>query len=353
MIKSSKNTQSVVREKNPSFFLWAENLLQELNERSREIIKKRFGIFDGEPETLEKIGGDYNITRERVRQIIVDSVKKISKKRENENFHKAEEKIIWTIKDNSGIISEEEIIEKLSLGVQREANAVNFFGILSEKVIMAEEKGLIRKSWLVSGEVIGKVKKIEGILTEILKKEHKLLTDDEIVGKILKVDGSFSKKEILDLLGSLENFKRNKFKKWGNAKWAEVSPKGTRERIHIVLKEKGKPLHFTDIAKLIDEYKLGKKASHPQTVHNELIKDKRFVLIGRGIYALQEWGYSKGTVKDVVIEILRKSNGSLHRDSILEEVLKVRKVKKSTIMINLNNDANFKKEKNIYFLKNN
>jgi len=348
MVKSTKNAQ--IKEAN-SFFQWAQNLLQELNERSQEIIKKRFGIFDGDSETLEKIGQDYKITRERVRQIIVDSNKKISKKKDNVNFQKAEEKIIWTIKENSGIITEEEIIKKLSADVRREANAVNFFGILSEKVLMAEEKGWLNKSWLLSKEVIAKVKQIEKIIVGILQKEQKLLTQSEIIKKVLAVDKSFTEKEIVDFLQVLENVKTNKFGKWGMAKWKEVSPKGTRERIHIVLKEKGEPLHFTDIAKFIDLYSLGKRKSHPQTVHNELIKDERFVLIGRGTYALKEWGYEKGTVKDVLEDILQKNQGSLHRDEILKKVLESRKVKKSTIMINLNNPQYFTKIDEIYSLK--
>ena len=351
MIKSSKNAKGTDAEKSLDFYQWAQNLLQELNERSGEIIKKRFGIFDGKPETLEKIGQDYKITRERVRQIIVDANKKISKKKDNVNFRKAEEKILWTIEENSGIIREEEIIEKLSSSVQREANAVNFFGILSENVLMAEEKGLMEKSWFLSKEVIAKVKQIESAIVKILAKEHKLLSEEEVVKKISEVATDFSQKEILNFLSVLENVKKDKFGKWGMADWKEVSPKGTRERIHIVLKEKGEPLHFTIIAKLIDEYNLGKRKSHPQTVHNELIKDERFVLIGRGTYALRDWGYEKGTVKDVLADILQKSQGSLHRDEILKKVLEIRKVKKSTVMINLNNPHYFVKIGEIYSLK--
>jgi Holliday junction resolvasome RuvABC DNA-binding subunit len=96
-------------------------------------------------------------------------------------------------------------------------------------------------------------------------------------------------------------------------------------------------LHFRDIAKKIDEYHLNKKKTHFQTVHNELIKDNNFVLVGRGIYALVEWGYKKGTVKDVIENILKQSQELLSREVILEKVLEVRKVKSSTIIINLNN----------------
>jgi DNA-directed RNA polymerase delta subunit len=89
---------------------------------------------------------------------------------------------------------------------------------------------------------------------------------------------------------------------------------------------------------LIDRHGLqkGKKKTHPQTVHNELIKDKRFVLVGRGTYALSEWGYKRGTVKEVLEEILRKHSRPMKRGDIIKKVLEVRQVKKSTIVINLN-----------------
>ena len=133
--------------------------------------------------------------------------------------------------------------------------------------------------------------------------------------------------------------------------WAEISPKGTREKVYVILKETKKPLHFTEIAELIDTYKLGARKAHPQTVHNELIKDDRFVLIGRGIYALAEWGYCEGTIKEVLKDILAKSKTPLKREDILSEVLKLRKVKKSTVLINLNNEEIFERRNNLYSLR--
>ena len=132
--------------------------------------------------------------------------------------------------------------------------------------------------------------------------------------------------------------KKGNFGKWGLKKWDEISPKGTREKIYLILKETGRPLHFKEIAGLIDKYKLNKKKkSHPQTVHNELIRDKRFILVGRGIYALSEWGYKRGTVKEVIEDILMKNKEPMERETIIEKILEARKVKKSTVMINLNN----------------
>ena len=115
-----------------------------------------------------------------------------------------------------------------------------------------------------------------------------------------------------------------------------------------------KPLHFREIARLIDEhglYKLGKK-THPQTVHNELIKDGRFVLVGRGTYALSDWGYRPGTVREVLSSILKDNIEPMSREELLKAVMKVRQVKRSTVIINLNSFFT-KVGKNIYSLTDN
>jgi hypothetical protein len=74
------------------------------------------------------------------------------------------------------------------------------------------------------------------------------------------------------------------------------------------------------------------------TVHNELIRNNEFVLVGRWIYALKDWGiYKPGTVLDVIIDIMRKNWEAMSTEEIIAKVLKVRKVKNTTIYMNLQN----------------
>ncbi len=82
----------------------------------------------------------------------------------------------------------------------------------------------------------------------------------------------------------------------------------------------------------------------PQTVHNELIKDPRFVLIGRGIYALKEWGYEPGEVKDVITRIIKKAGKSLSKKDIVSRVMEQRMVKENTISQNLSNRKHFSRD---------
>ena len=66
-------------------------------------------------------------------------------------------------------------------------------------------------------------------------------------------------------------------------------------------------------------------------------------MIGRGIYALDSWGYSKGTVTDAIKEVLEKAGEPLHREEIVRRVLESRQVKETTILLNLQSKPQFKR----------
>ena len=57
----------------------------------------------------------------------------------------------------------------------------------------------------------------------------------------------------------------------------------------------------------------------------------------------EEWGYKKGTVSEVISEILKKANEPLHRDEIVKRVMKNRYVKETTILLNLQGKPQFKR----------
>jgi DNA-directed RNA polymerase delta subunit len=122
-----------------------------------------------------------------------------------------------------------------------------------------------------------------------------------------------------------------------------VNPKNIRDKIYVILKEHGRHMHFNEIAETIKKSDFKRRDVTTQAIHNELIKDKRFVLIGRGIYALKEWGYQKGTVADIISEVLREAGEPLHRDEIVKRVLKSRFVKETTILLNLQGKPQFKR----------
>jgi DNA-directed RNA polymerase delta subunit len=351
MEKKKSSAEKSLKKEKRTFFDLAGEILANLPQRSQEIIKKRFGLDSGKVETLEKIGNDYQITRERVRQIISDSIKKISKLSDADAFKTAEERIVLEISKRDGIISQEHLFEKLASGSPKEERAIVFFALCLNRIIEVENRELLRKSWSLSMDVLDEVEEFSEIAKNVFSLSKVPLNDAEVVEKIMQEHKGITKNQVLSFLSVLSEISKNKFDKWGFSHWMEINPKGTRERIYLILKEKNKPLHFTQIAKSIDETGIGKRKSHPQTVHNELIKDDRFVLIGRGTYALSEWGYVPGTIKDVIGDILRKSGKPMTKDEILEEISKSRQVKKTTVMINLNNKKEFAKQDNRYALK--
>jgi DNA-directed RNA polymerase delta subunit len=316
-----------------SFFLALEKAFFGISERPKNIIFERYGIKNGGPKTLEEIGRGYKITRERVRQIIKEVSRKIKKEKEV-ILDEVYKEIKFTIDNKNGIIRKDLILS--SEAEQKEKGSIAFFLDIFKGIESKEIVGEMEPSYVTDFFDISDWRMTKNEVKNILEKEGKSLTDEELINKLGKE--KISKKKIFDYLSVSREVKKGNFKKWGLSSWDEINPKGTREKIYLILKETAKPLHFLEIAKLIDKHKLNKKKNtHPQTVHNELIRDSRFVLVGRGIYALSEWGYRKGTVKDVLEEILKKSNQPMERNEIMNKILTVRKVKKSTVLINLNN----------------
>ena len=348
-VKKNLSVDSAKKQRTkPDFLRLADELLSNLPKRSQEIMRKRFGLLTGKGETLGKIGQDYGITRERARQIILEAVKNISARTDSENFKKAESEIISLLNDCGGIVKESDMIGKFNLGGPKESSAVKFFAHCSRNIFAVKEKEILEKALAPSKEMILKVKKIIAEAENIFKNKQTGLFAEEIFKDLAAIFPDLPQEKMLNFLEASSRVKKNVFGKWGMVDWKEINPKGTREKVHLILKEQNKPLHFTEIAKLIDKYKLGKRKAHPQTVHNELIKDERFVLIGRGIYALKEWGYYEGTIKEILKKILQESQKPLSKNEIIKKVLELRQVKKTTIMINLNNPKAFQRQKDLY-----
>ena len=130
---------------------------------------------------------------------------------------------------------------------------------------------------------------------------------------------------------------------WGLAKWPSVNPKNIRDKIFVILETQKEPMHFSEIAEHIRDGEFSRRDVTTQAIHNELIKDKRFVLIGRGIYALDTWGFKQGTVSDIIASVLKEAGEPLYRDEIVKRVLEKRKVKETTVLLNLQSKPEFKR----------
>lgn len=341
----SERKQSSLRvsaqENQEAFFLPAlEQFLECLSQRSRDIIAARFGMYGSASKTLEEIGESYQITRERVRQVIGSALTVLVHKNGHATLlAEVSRRIQSTLEEKSGIMEAEEFFKKLAPAGNGERGAlvafIECFSIVrEEKVTKEHEKVYVLKGFDFDhwARIIEKVKAI------LFAADH-VMDQKTLFTRFAEQDDTVDEQKLFNFLAVSRDVKQNVFGQWGLVGWSDVKPRGTREKAHLVLKRAGVPLHFREIARRIDKYGLQRvKAgpSHPQTVHNELIKDKRFVLVGRGVYALSEWGYKKGTVKEVLQEIFLKADKPLSREEVLAQVLKVRQVKKSTVIINLN-----------------
>lgn len=312
-------------------------------EREREIITRRFGLYDRR-ETLEQIGELLGITRERVRQLekaILIRLKIAAEEGKTEVVSNLEKTFIRTLSEMGRVARVQDLADTLygkATNAQERAH-VAFLATLAPGLTVIDENDNYFHA--IGIAEYGDEKKVRAEVDEIVRtiKEHgEPMSLDQLHDKL-----SYEHPTHVSALASISKQLAHLKDSWGLTKWPTVNPKNIRDKIYVILAENKKPLHFSDIAKAIKDSSFKRKDVTTQAIHNELIKDKRFVLIGRGIYALDNWGYSKGTVSDIIAKVLKDSKEPLHRDEIVKRVLKSRQVKETTILLNLQSKPQFKR----------
>lgn len=323
-----------------------KRLLSVLTKRAQDVIVSRYGLgTKAQKLTLDAIGKKYSITRERVRQIENHSLSAVRKSKVYKELEPVFAELKAVVVELGGIVSEKDLLKHLSKDPSTQ-NHFHFLLVIGEEFRREKEDDEFHHRWHVDPEL---QKKIEGALRKLYAK----LSDDELVFENELVDDFLEEvKDLNDKYKNEEVIKRwlsishkigkNPLGEWGKSSSPNVNAKGMRDYAFLVIRKHGSPIHFKEVAKAIGQY-FNKKA-HVATTHNELIKDPRFVLVGRGLYALAEWGYMSGVVKDVIKKILEKE-GPLTKEKIVEKVLKERYVKENTILVNLQNPKHFRKDK--------
>ena len=310
-------------------------------DREREIISRRFGL-SGNKETLEQIGD-----MRQLEKAILIRLRILAEDGNIPELAQAEKIIIRNLTEMGRIARVSDLAEKIfSQSVtEKQRQSLAFIGEISASITVVEESEKYFNAIGIAD--YGSEKEIKAKVDEIvaLIKKNKAPTSlDELDNNLnyehpshIKAVASISK-----LLATLNDL-------WGLAKWPTVNPKNIRDKIYVVLEEKREPMHFEEIAEAIKGSDFRRKNVTIQAIHNELIKDPRFVLIGRGIYALDSWGYKKGTVSETISDVLKQAKKPLSREQIVKRVLALRKVKETTILLNLQNKKLFKKvDKNSY-----
>lgn len=321
-----------------------KTLLEVLPDRARDVLEKRYGLNKkGETFTLEAIGQSYGITRERVRQIEnygIQSIQKSEVYKKHYDLLLEMQKLIDEL--GGGLIAEHVLLDELSSDpVVR--NHLYFILVVGDTFYKSKENPQYTHRWYTQNSMAEEVEKALRSVRKGLKRDE-LVTEADIVARFkaelthMAVD--HNEEVLMRWLKISKQIGQNPLGDWGPADSPNIRVKGIRDYAYLAVKRHGSPMHFREVAQTINEL-FGHKA-HIATTHNELIKDARFVLVGRGLYALSEWGYTAGVVKEVLREIL-EAEGPLSREEIIDKVRKERYVKDNTILVNLQDNNLFKK----------
>ncbi len=305
-------------------------------DRDRQIIARRFGFDMPARQTLEQIGASFGITRERVRQIEKTTLIKLSQQNLAETKQVAA-LIHNELEQQGGLASTEKIASKLGAPTPAERAYIVFLSTLAHGITVIDEDEQLRSALSQTSEYpTVKVREIINQLVEAAKTHGKPLLLKKLGEKISVRVPEAALANIASIAKQLAHHETQ----WGLISWPEVNPKSIRDKTYLVLTKHAKPMHFSEISEHIKTSNFARRDVTVQAVHNELIKDSRFILIGRGIYALAEWGYTAGTVADIIIEVLREEY-PLHKDEIVKRVLKRRQVKTTTVILNLQEKDHF------------
>src|SRR3990167_3581353 len=323
-----------------------KKIVSQLQDRASDVIMNRFGLTaDGKKKTLEEIGKKYNITRERVRQVEDAALTFIKKSNTYRNEQAVFDELKQLVHKLGTIVAEHELLPYISKDKATQ-NHINFFLELSDVFKKHREDDHFHTRFSVDDEMTGKVH-------EALRKLYTSLNDQDLIPETEMI------KRFFDHLGELsEQYRdeeiarrwlsmsktvaKNPLGEWGRASSPNIRTRGIKDYAYLVMRKSGSPMHFKEVADAIS--KTFNKKIHYATCHNELIKDPRFVLVGRGMYALSEWGYKQGIAREVIADILKRE-GPLSKEEIVQKVDKERYFKKNTILVNLANPKHFKKDK--------
>ncbi len=340
------------------------------NSRTKEVVARRFGLHDGQRHTLEAIGQDHGITRERVRQIEEGGLNTLKQVKVIDKFQPVFKAIDEHLKEHGEFKKEHKLYDDLTYvcypvkeieRLKKEGNlteldkcrsAFYFIMTLGDNFERLPENDNFYSAWTNNKNSLKTVKKTVDSLIKHLDSQKKVFTREELLAAAKNLFPELSPKAVHSYVDASKNIEQNSLGNFGLIHWPEISPRGVKDKAYIILKNAGKPLHFSEVTAQINKVLPSNRQAYVQTVHNELIKDERFVLVGRGLYALAEWGYEPGTVADTIAQIMKKENRPMAKEEIIRKVLEKRMVKENTVLINLQNRKIFDRlAGNAYVLK--
>ena len=325
------------------------NLFLVLTDKEATVIKRRFALQGSQKQTLEKIGKHFNVTRERIRQIESIALGKLRRTVRTTRLDEVNDLAKMVLRAHGGVLNEDDLVTAVLQQIKGSSDVDGAVLRLSFSIDSEMHAGKRSHTfvpfWRLDSLAMDDINLIVNNIVKILKKRKSCMQTDEVISAIQAMnlfgDRIPGQELIMSCLGIDERL-REIPEGWGLTDWRFVRPRSIRDKVEIILKKTGEPLHFMEIANMIREAHFDHKNVTVQAVHNELIRYPEFVLVGRGLYALKEWGYEPGTVADVIEKILI-DKGPLSKKEIIAEVAKQRTVKVGTISLNLQKMPYFKR----------
>lgn len=326
-----------------------DSLFMVLTDKEAMVIQKRFALKGEQKQTLEKIGKHFNVTRERIRQIESIALSKLKRTVRTTRLDEVNALAKEILRANGGLLREDKLIteclKRIVAAKEVDGAVLRLSFSIDPDMILGSRAQTFIPFWRLETLSMDDVSLIVNNIVKILKKRKNCMNSEEIVSAIQALnlfDGRVPSKELISSSLEIDERLRQISEGWGLTEWRFVRPRSIRDKVEIILRKSGEPLHFMDIANRIKDAEFDHKNVTVQAVHNELIRYPQFVLVGRGLYALREWGYEPGTVADVIEKILQ-DKGPLSKKEIIAEVAKQRTVKVGTISLNLQKMPYFKR----------
>lgn len=322
--------------------LWAG-----LSPRQQEVIAGRFGLGKFKAQmTLAALGKKYGITRERVRQIEAAGIRILrSKVSSNEELQDLLGRAKKYLKNAGGVAKKERLLEAhtfftpgltenhLALALAASNEFHSHDGDDSYHPFYYADQNAYKTAATFVAQWTDTLRRNKA---GVLSGEYNDLLKKFVKGKGMQMTHAEN------FLAVSKELHTNPYGDKGLAEWPEIRPSTIRDRIYLVLKKTGEPMHFETIAETINKAGFNTRAALGPTVHNELIKDPRFVLVGRGMYGLTEQGFAPGTAREVIHRILEKG-GPLKPKDVIVAVQKERFLKPNTVLVNLQNKNHFER----------
>lgn len=312
----------------------------------RDVLERRFGLRSGGIATLEAIGREYKITRERVRQIEADALKFLKREEHLSELAPLYEAVQTHMHEHGDVMAQHHLLA-ICASTPHHPDLLLLLG-LHKSFQRVPETEHHHYRWTLNKEKSNMLETVLAGVIRDLEKKGAPVSEQElhtiVADNAGNVFGNVPGSQVLQAyLATTKSIGKNPYAEYGLVWWPTVNPAGVKDKAYAALAKAGRPLHFREVAGAINAAGWSKKKAHPQTVHNELIKDSRFVLVGRGLYALTAWGYEPGAVREVLVSVLKNARHPVTKEEAVREVLAKRSVKPQTILLNLQNKSLFKR----------